>query len=55
MNAKLGALLLAACAASSAYAKVDATQAARLGTDLTRSAPSEPVMPAVPFRRGAVA
>jgi len=35
MNAKLGALLLAACAASSAYAKVDATQAARLGTDLT--------------------
>ncbi|KIL04148.1 hypothetical protein QX25_14500 [Stutzerimonas stutzeri] len=35
MNAKLGVLLLAACAASSAYAKVDATQAARLGTDLT--------------------
>jgi hypothetical protein len=35
MNATLGALLLAACAASSAYAKVDATQAARLGTDLT--------------------
>ncbi|MCF7200978.1 DUF1329 domain-containing protein [Pseudomonas oligotrophica] len=35
MNAKLGALLLAVCAASTAQAKVDATQAARLGQDLT--------------------